>query len=634
MGAAPLLIMLAAVGVDYGWQPDGTTSPRGDNLEYIVQISPEQLDQIKSIGEITSAIDPEIQGRVSRMVVRVGTGKLPRNAGRSVPLSTASDATDVGDLARIPIPEIDEDLRRIAQTQVDRGASPGSEAMMKPDPQAGGFALPDSLSSPVRTNPAVSTDPATNRDNQWSDIGTRSSTTSPGTGALGTAATGTGGTGASVGTAARGPSTDPVDPAARSTAWPSAAPQAGASSFGTTPAAASSASPSSSSTAAAGTRRPTDPSDPNWSGYGTTPNFGTLPPGMNSGQSSLQNTAPQSAGLASGTGTSSAAIGFPQTMPTAADLSRQANDLQRSVAGQIDSAAGAAQTFARDASGNLLDRLGRPIDSLGRLIDPETGFLVDGAGNWIDQQGRRIDRLGRPLPGEFGVAMQGTSVQQGNPANLQAPPLANQRNDAGFQGGFQNVAQPNTFVQGQGPLVNQPQFQQQNAANQQFGNQQFAGQTFGNQQFGNPQFSNPQNPNQPLYNQQSGYGQSGFASSAGSSDPRFASNDNSYGRARRGFDEDDLRSSSDSRLAVNDRAATNARVEELELARQAALARQVAVTTTKTRTVAAQPFFNFVLLISLVGNAYLIFETGNLRRKFKNMIANVRATKISPQPAN
>jgi len=37
------------------------------------------------------------------------------------------------------------------------------------------------------------------------------------------------------------------------------------------------------------------------------------------------------------------------------------------------------------------------------------------------------------------------------------------------------------------------------------------------------------------------------------------------------------------------------------------------------------------LLISLVGNAYLIYETGNLRRKFRNMLSAIRTTKITPQ---
>lgn len=584
MGAAPLLIMLAAVGVDYGWQPDGTTSPRGDNVEYIIQIPPAQLDQIKSIGEITSAIDPEIQGRISKVVVRVGTAKLPRDAGRAASVAAVSQAAALDDDAQIPIPEISDTAIAQAPTaraQTDRADSPGSEALMKPDPQAGGFALPDSLANPVRTNPAVSTEPAANRDNQWNDIRSQSP------------AGGTGTNAATAGTSARGPSTDPVDPAARSTAWPTTTGQSGvtgtadSAGLGTATAAPNvTSNPANAPTATSGTRRATDPSDPNWSGYGTTPNFGTLPPGLNTNQS--------------GAGSNAAAIGYPQTMPTAADLSRQASDLQRNVAGQIDSAAAAAQTFARDAAGNLLDRLGRPIDSLGRLIDPESGNLVDASGNWIDQHGRKIDRFGRLLPSESTTAAQGAvqGAVQGNVASLQAPPLASQRNDAGFYNqpapGYLQIGQTAAMQQGQGPLLNQ-----------QYANQQYA-------------------------NQQHGYG----ATSNATDSRLLRQNDHNHARAPIGFEEDNLRSASDTRLALNSRAAIDTRAAELELARQAAITRQAATAPTKPRGVAAQPFFNFMLLISVVGNAYLIFETSNLRRKFRNMIANVRATKISAQPAS
>ncbi|HBJ35646.1 MAG TPA: hypothetical protein DDZ51_13055 [Planctomycetaceae bacterium] len=601
MGAAPLLIMLAAVGVDYGWQPDGTTSPRGDNVEYIIQIPPDQLDQIRSIGEITSAVDPAIQGRISKVVVRVGTDKLPRDAGRAATVAAASQAG--GDNAQMAIPEIGDSQNAIAQSQTDRGNQPGSEALMKPDPQAGGFTLPDSLANPVRTNPSVSTDPAANRDNQWSDIGGRSTTAGAGTSA------------SAAGTVPRGPSTDPIDPATRSTAWPATVGQPGSAGTGNASSVSNTTSnPTTVSAPTSGTRRPTDPSDPNWSGYGTTQNFGTLPPGLNSGQTNTQNS-----GLAGGT-VANPTTGFPQTMPTAADLSRQANELQRNAANQIDSAIGASQTFARDAAGNLLDRLGRPIDSLGRLIDPESGNLVDAAGNWIDQNGRKIDRFGRPLPE---VA---TNTMQGNSVSLQAPPLASQRSDAGFYGqtntGFpqvgqnslqnpawnQSVAQNAPLQQGQGALLNQP------LQNPQYANQQFA-----NQQFANQQFANQQN---------------GLVSNNTTDSRLWRQNDPNYVRGTSGFEEDNLRSASDSRLAMNNRTTSETRAEEMELARQAAIARQAATAPTKTRSVAAQPFFNFVLLISLVGNAYLVFETSNLRRKFRNMIANVRATKISPQPAN
>jgi len=55
---------------------------------------------------------------------------------------------------------------------------------------------------------------------------------------------------------------------------------------------------------------------------------------------------------------------------------------------------------------------------------------------------------------------------------------------------------------------------------------------------------------------------------------------------------------------------------------------------TKMKSFAAQPLFNFVLLISLVGNAYLIFETNNLRRKFRNMLSTFRSAKATAQPVS
>lgn len=156
MGAAPVLIMLAAVGVDYGWHPDGTTSSQGDNIEYIVQIAPEQLQQLKSIGEITSTIDPSVQGRVSRIVVKIGTGPLPQNAGRATksPLSVQNSNgragtpfADAADNIDIPRPQITGAVAPIQLASDPRGiagASP-NESLLKPDPQ--GFAMPDSVSA-------------------------------------------------------------------------------------------------------------------------------------------------------------------------------------------------------------------------------------------------------------------------------------------------------------------------------------------------------------------------------------------------------------------------------------------------------------------------------------------------------
>jgi len=623
MGAAPLLIMLAAVGVDYGWQPDGTTSSRGDNVQYIIQIPPHQLDQIKSIGEITSAIDPSIQGRVASIVVRVGTEPLPRIAGRATSTPTVAQAGGMtgenDDDAQVPIPEIKSSAEAIAAKSASRASTPGSEAMMKPDPQAGGFTLPDSLSNPVRTNPSVSTDPAaTGRDNRWDDIRGRSATTVPTPTMASGFPAGTSSTSNMVsGSGAQGPSTEPVDPAARSTSWPGfVGPPV--------PANLNSGSTSTPLNITSTPRPATTPSDPNWSGYGTTPNFGTLPPGMNTGQP-----AAVSSPLTTGT------IGYSQNASTTGDLlSRQAAELQRTAAAQLEATANAAQTFSRDAAGNLLDRLGRPIDSLGRLIDPESGNLVDAAGNWIDQYGRKIDRFGRPLPGETAT----TSAQ--NPgATLQPPLLPSQRNDSPYYGQT---------------ATNQPVYGNPATGQNANVNGYPAANGYTNPNYANTGQSGGINPstgfgqgglaNDPRMNQwQGGSGQVNTGQlNTGQLNTGQLNTGQSYSRqpdpvysrgSSTGLAEDNLRSPSDSRLTLNPTATSDLRGQELLAEREAAFARQSLSIPGRTKSVAAQPFFNFVLLISLVGNAYLIFETGNLRRKFRNMIANVRATKISPQPA-
>ncbi len=78
MNGIAVLLSLAAVGVDYGWQPgvDG-------QLEYIIQIEPSLLNSMQSGREIVSEIQPEARD-VRRFRVRVGTGALPRVGGTAV----------------------------------------------------------------------------------------------------------------------------------------------------------------------------------------------------------------------------------------------------------------------------------------------------------------------------------------------------------------------------------------------------------------------------------------------------------------------------------------------------------------------------------------------------------------------
>lgn len=75
MGGAPLLLALAVVTVDYGWESDGR-----DGYRYIVQVPAEQLHDIERTGKITSRLPPELRGRVSSIEIRVGDGEVPRPA--------------------------------------------------------------------------------------------------------------------------------------------------------------------------------------------------------------------------------------------------------------------------------------------------------------------------------------------------------------------------------------------------------------------------------------------------------------------------------------------------------------------------------------------------------------------------
>ena len=73
MGGITALLLLAAGGINYGWKPDDQ-----GGVEYVIQIPPDQLQELQRIGQVSSAIDPAVRGHVSRIVVQVGEGPLPR----------------------------------------------------------------------------------------------------------------------------------------------------------------------------------------------------------------------------------------------------------------------------------------------------------------------------------------------------------------------------------------------------------------------------------------------------------------------------------------------------------------------------------------------------------------------------
>jgi len=663
MGAAPVLIMLAAVGVDYGWQPDGTTSSRGDNIEYIVQISPDQLQQMRSIGEITSAVDPSVQGRVSRIVVKIGNDPLPKIAGRSIASETASNsnsrATAVfagqGDDAMVSIPEILDSVAIQSPTYNSsrQGSASKNASLMKPDPQGGGFSMPESMQtgaqsaydqvrsrvteaanqpdaqarsavdSPVNSftqsandaaaraasslqnsfspqanpnaaNPnagrsaaPISPDPLAGRDNRWADLSARAAATA----------------------GQAGPSTDPASPAAHTTTpWSSGA------SPGLTSSSAFSSGLSASGLAApgfAGTSQASDPrsistpysgvpndygatappsltrgvntpslqpTDPKWSGYGTSSNFGTLPGGL---------TAP--------------GAGFePAAAPaTATNTNSTLNDPRYTTTSNATTAAG----YRQDAAGNwynssnqLVNRDGQPIDRFGNRLD-SNGFPVDQYNRRVDENNRVITDplLAQTTAPRSPYAPGGNTTNTGSSSSPYAnlPASGTQTFNAPFaataadQFGSTNPYDPNAYLPT--TLPQSPYGQNLNAA--QLAQQQLA------QQQTAQQLAEAQR--QLL---------------------RYQERDKAETRLVN-FD-DDIGSASDLRST---NAQLAAKAERDRIAAAAAL-------TSKPRSVAAQPFFNFVLLISLVGNAYLIFETNNLRRKFRNMISSVRSSKIITQP--
>ncbi len=72
MNAMILLLASATLGVDVGWQPLA-----GGGFEYIIQISPDDLEALKGGQDIVSEIPPELVG-VKRYRITVGTGPVPR----------------------------------------------------------------------------------------------------------------------------------------------------------------------------------------------------------------------------------------------------------------------------------------------------------------------------------------------------------------------------------------------------------------------------------------------------------------------------------------------------------------------------------------------------------------------------
>ncbi len=165
MGGVPVLLMVAALGVDFGWIPDD-----GGGVQYIIQVGPEKLADVRRAGEIVSTIPPEVRGHVSKVVIRLGEGPLPREMPRRTSRKTGYGAIDARDdlnqderdhLA-MPIPALPpgeaqpagKTVRPIPGPETDRV----SRRLMKPAPNPqGGFTLPGFGSPAASTQSAPST---------------------------------------------------------------------------------------------------------------------------------------------------------------------------------------------------------------------------------------------------------------------------------------------------------------------------------------------------------------------------------------------------------------------------------------------------------------------------------------------
>ncbi|MEM6978592.1 MAG: hypothetical protein AAF539_02920, partial [Planctomycetota bacterium] len=153
MSGIVMLWVLATAAITYGWVPDGS-----DGVRYIIQIPADDLEQLRQVGEISSQIDARMRGHVSEVVVRVGDGPVPRNTPdwllrRATASGKTADSVAAADAIPMPIPSIQ-------LNPLSRGDSigPTTTAVLKPAPQSGGMNLPGGFQMPS-TDPVANSQP-------------------------------------------------------------------------------------------------------------------------------------------------------------------------------------------------------------------------------------------------------------------------------------------------------------------------------------------------------------------------------------------------------------------------------------------------------------------------------------------
>ncbi len=112
---------MTAIGVDVGWQPTAN-----GELEYIIQIEPHQLKNLKPGDVIEVGVRPQLR-HVRRYKIVVGEGELPRNAGGTdlVPEQPAAVTKSLKSGSQDPSPGLPLDTNPERSVVVDNNARGG-----------------------------------------------------------------------------------------------------------------------------------------------------------------------------------------------------------------------------------------------------------------------------------------------------------------------------------------------------------------------------------------------------------------------------------------------------------------------------------------------------------------------------
>lgn len=147
MNGAAWLLALATLGVDYGWRLD-----EKGQLEYIVQLSPAQLESLQESPEgatSTVPLPPEVARHIKRIRIVVGTDRLPRDPlpefaeeqGSVTPIGVgAARVATAG--ADFPVndgsgfaPELESTVSPLETLNAPRNALPGPGQDLDSDPR-------------------------------------------------------------------------------------------------------------------------------------------------------------------------------------------------------------------------------------------------------------------------------------------------------------------------------------------------------------------------------------------------------------------------------------------------------------------------------------------------------------------